>query len=217
MSEMRPEYATEIRARGAYATCRIRGPSCKTKLLVRRISINAMKYCPRCRSELQPQSIDGRTRLACPATGCGFVYWNNPIPVVAGLVKLGDQYLLARNSAWPPALFSILTGFLDEGEAPEAAVMREIREELGVQTEGIDFIGLFPLPRNNQLIIAYVLHTTGEPVLSNEIDEIKLLSPDQLATFNFGPLELTRDIVLKWLHRSAVPGAEQAVAAVRDR
>jgi NADH pyrophosphatase NudC (nudix superfamily) len=145
--------------------------------------------------------------LACPASDCGFVHWNNPIPVVAGLVQWGDRYVLARNSAWPPALFSILTGFLDEREAPEVAIVREIREELGVQTESIDLIGLFPLPRNNQLIVAYALRTTGEPVLSDEIAEIKLVSPDELATFDFGPLELTRDIVLKWLHRGAVPGS----------
>lgn len=176
--------------------------------IVRRISIIAMKYCPLCRCELQPQSFDGRPRLACPASDCGFVYWNNPIPVVAGLVQWGDRYLLARNSAWPLGLFSILTGFLNEGEAPEAAVVREIREELGVHTERVDFIGLFPLPRNNQRIIAYALRTTGEPVLSDEIAETKLLSSDQLATFDFGPLELTRDIVSKWLHKSAVPGAE---------
>ena len=129
--------------------------------------------------------------------------------MVAGLVQWQDGYLLARNVSWPPGVFSLLTGFLEEGEPPEAAVAREVREELGVTTQSVDFVGHFPLPRFNQLIIAYALRTTGALALGEEISEVKVLSLIELAGFDFGPLELTRDVVSCWLRKLATPRSEQ--------
>lgn len=160
-----------------------------------------VKYCPLCRCELSCRTIHGHIRLACSSSSCEFVHWNNPIPVVAGLVQWADGYLLARNASWPAEMFSVLTGFLEEGESPEAAVVREIREELGVETESMEFIGHFALPKLNQLIIAYVLRTTGALALDHEIVEVKIVSSDELASFDFGPLELTREIVSRWQAR----------------
>lgn len=155
--------------------------------------------------------MQGRARLACSSPGCGFVHWNNPIPVVAGLVQWQDGYLLARNVNWPAAMFSLLTGFLEEGESPEAAVTREIREELGVSTQNVEFVGHFPLPRFNQLIIAYTLRTTGVLTLGEEIAEVKMLSSSELAGFDFGPLELTRNVVSRWLSKQVVPAPDNAL------
>src|SRR5262245_2050617 len=139
-----------------------------------------MKYCPLCRSELGYRSIDGRTRLGCPAAGCRFVHWDNPIPVVASLVRLSDSYVLARNVSWPAGLFSFLTGFIESGESPESAAVRETQEELGVQARGTHLIGHFPLAQLNQLVIAYEVRATGELKLGDEIAEAKVVSPTEL-------------------------------------
>jgi NADH pyrophosphatase NudC (nudix superfamily) len=135
------------------------------------------------------------------------VHWNNPIPVVAGLVRLSDSYVLARNASWPANVFSLLTGFLENGESPDEAVVREVQEEIGVRAESPRFFGHFPLPQFNQLIIAYELHATGKPVLSDEIAEVKLVSPIELASYDFGPLRLTHEIVSRWLKEGRRAGA----------
>jgi NAD+ diphosphatase len=162
-----------------------------------------MKYCPLCRSELERRAIDGHTRLACSSADCSFVHWNNPIPVVAGLVQLPAGYVLARNAGWPTDVFSLLTGFLENGESPERAVVREVHEELGVRATSARLIGHFPLPQLNQLMIAYELEATGEVTLGDEIAEVKVVSPSELANFDFGPLQLTRDIVSCCMKRGA--------------
>jgi NAD+ diphosphatase len=160
-----------------------------------------MRYCPLCRSELRHRNIDGRTRLGCSSAGCTFVHWDNPIPVVASLVLLSDGYVLARNASWPAGLFSFLTGFIDKGETPESAAARETQEELGVRAQSAHLIGHFPVVQLNQLVIAYEVRAAGEVKLGDELAEVKVVSPTELATFDFGPLSLTSEIVSSWLQR----------------
>ena len=158
-----------------------------------------MKYCPLCQSILVSRPVDGAIRLACSLPQCKFVHWNNPIPVVAGLVRCNGQYVLARNASWPQDMFSLITGFLEEGESPESAILRETGEELGLTGHECKFIGHFALAEFNQLIIAFTVETYGNLKLSEEIAEVKLVAHDQLATFDFGCLELTKTVVSRWL------------------
>jgi len=62
-------------------------------------------------------------------------------------------------------------------------------------------IGHFPLAQLNQLVIAYEIRAEGELTLGDEIAEVKVVSPTELATFDFGPLSLTSEIVSIWLQR----------------
>lgn len=158
-----------------------------------------MKYCPLCQSDLVNRPVEGEIRLACSSQQCKFVHWNNPIPVVAGLVRCNGQYILARNASWPPGMFSMITGFLEHGESPESAILRETEEELGLTGHECKFIGHFALPEFNQLIIAFAVEAYGHVKLNEEIAEVQLVAHDQLATFDFGCLELTNTVVSRWL------------------
>lgn len=165
-------------------------------------------FCPHCAARLENREIDGRSRLACSAA-CGYVNWNNPTPVVAGLVQLIDQdsqgeiFVLARNAAWPTGMFSLITGFLEQGEQPEQAIAREAQEELGVHCPEVRFLGHFSLPQFNQLIIAYHLRTAGPLAPGAEIAETRILSRETLAAYDFGQLELTTHIVATALAKDA--------------
>ncbi len=154
-----------------------------------------LTYCPLCRSSLAEKDVDGMQRLACAAPPCPFVHWNNPVPVVAGLVRHEGRYLLARNASWPQGAFSVITGFLENGESPDEAILRETREELGLTGSGCRFIGHFSLPAFNQLIIAFLVEAGGTLQLNEEIAEVRSVSRDQLASFDFGRFALTRALV----------------------
>ena len=92
----------------------------------------------------------------------------------------------------------MFTGFLEPKETPEQGIAREIEEELGVKATRTDFIGHFPLPKFNQLIIAYSLAVSGEMALGDEIAEVKLVTAEELAEYDFGPLTLTQEVVSQW-------------------
>jgi NADH pyrophosphatase NudC (nudix superfamily) len=150
-----------------------------------------------CGDSLVKKHIDAEERLAC-ASDCGYVHWNNPVPVVAGLVKIGNEYILARNSKWPEGFFSVITGFLEAGELPDAAIARETMEELGLTALSSTFIGHYPFPQMNQIIIGYVIEAIGEPVINDEIADIKRLSEKELVAYDFGVLKLTQAMVSAW-------------------
>ena len=48
-----------------------------------------------------------------------------------------------------------VAGFLEQGEHPEAAVLREVHEELGLAAKLEGMIGIYPFERLNQIIFAY--------------------------------------------------------------
>ncbi len=62
-------------------------------------------------------------------------------PAVICLVHDGhDRAVLARQTVWPPRLFSILAGFVEAGESFETCVVREIAEEIGLTVTDVEYL-----------------------------------------------------------------------------
>lgn len=158
-----------------------------------------MKYCPVCASPLARRRVDEIERLACSAPHCQFVYWDNPVPVVAALVQYGDQVILARNVLWPDPLFSLITGYLERDETPEQAVLREVHEELGLDGQIQRFLGHYSFFKKNQLILGYWVQAHGKLKLGKEIAEVRLLKNLELSRYEFGDLKITAQIVNDFL------------------
>jgi len=152
-----------------------------------------MKYCPLCANELTSTEKEGKAYLTCPDAGCGFIHWNNPVPVVAAIIELNDKILLVHNTSWPEKMLGLVSGFLDEKEAPNQAVQREIKEELNLDTLEVKLVGVYPFEQMNQVIIAYHARCTGEISLNEELDGYKLLEKSKLKPWNFGTGFAVRD------------------------
>lgn len=156
-----------------------------------------MRYCPMCREPLTPQQHGGQERLACSAEGCDYVFWNNPLPVVAGVVEHEGEIILARNAGWPEGMFGLVTGFLEREETPEQGILREVREELSLDGEIVSYIGHYPFARANQLILAFHVRATGTIVLDPELAEIRHIAPERLRPWPFGTGPAVRDWLLR--------------------
>lgn len=156
-------------------------------------------YCPLCAARLETRLIDGVERKACSAPGCDYVNWGNPLPVVAALVEYQGQILMARNVKWPRGIFSLITGFLERKETPQQAVIREVKEELGLESEVTGFIGHYVFGEMNQIIMAFAVRASGEIMINSELAEIKLVPVEKLRNYDFGPLYITTAVVRDWL------------------
>lgn len=136
-------------------------------------------YCPRCGTRLAESERGGRRRAVCPTPECGFTHWDNPIPVVAAIVEQDDHLILVRSHGWSEHAFALVAGFLERGESPEQGVLREVREEIGIEARVHGFVGAYSFEMRNQLLLVY--HVIAlEP-------EIRL-GEDELAAFKRVPL-----------------------------
>jgi NAD+ diphosphatase len=145
-----------------------------------------MKFCPRCARPLGTREDSGRARSACPDAACGFVFYDNPLPVVAALVEHQGKVLLVRNQGWPEKWFGLVTGFLERDETPEAGVLRELKEELGLEGEVVRLIGVYAFQERNEVILAYHLRASGPLTPGKEISETRAVEPERLRAWPFG-------------------------------
>lgn len=146
------------------------------------------RFCPCCATPLAlvGSEEDGgyKERLRC--TACDFTHWNNPTPVLAAIVQLGEKVLLARNAAWQNRMFALITGFMEAGETPEEGIRREIAEETGLTVTALRLVGVHDFQRMNQVIITFHAQAEGTVVLSPELVEYKLLAPEQIKCWPAG-------------------------------
>jgi len=154
-----------------------------------------MRYCPRCARPLQAREQGGRARESCPDADCGFVFYDNPLPVVAALVEHEGHVLLVRNHGWPEKWFGLVTGFLERGETPAEGALRELREELGLAGEVVRLLGVYAFPERNEVIIAFHVRASGTVSLGEEIAELRRVLPERLRPWPFG----TGQAVADWL------------------
>lgn len=132
------------------------------------------KFCPQCGQPLATGQHGDAERLACNEAACGFVHWDNPVPVVAAIVEHEGGVILAHNKLWPMKFYGLITGFLEKHDpSPEQAVIREVKEELGLDGAAANFVGHYAFARMNQILIAYHVPAAGHIVLGDELSEWK--------------------------------------------
>ncbi|MEU1373439.1 (deoxy)nucleoside triphosphate pyrophosphohydrolase [Streptomyces triculaminicus] len=103
--------------------------------------------------------------------------------VVGGAVFHQGRLLAARRSA-PPELagrWELPGGKLEPGESAEQALVRELREELGVEAEPLERLaGEWPLKPGYVLQVWTARLMAGEPRPLQDHDELCWLTPDRV-------------------------------------
>jgi NAD+ diphosphatase len=84
-----------------------------------------------------------------------------------------DQILLGRQKVWPKHRFSTFAGFVEPGESFEHCVIREVREEAGVELTKINYLGSQPWPFPASLMIAFEAVTNTPEIARADGDEIE--------------------------------------------
>ncbi len=136
------------------------------------------RYCGRCAAPTRHSNQErGRE---CP--NCGLVAYPRISPAMMALVKRGRQLLLARSPRFPEGMFSALAGFVEAGESVEATLVREVREEVGVEVENLRYFGSQSWPFPNSLMIAFVCDYAGGDITpeDGEITEAAWFDVDAL-------------------------------------
>jgi NAD+ diphosphatase len=115
-------------------------------------------YCGRCGAENRDAPA-GLSRI-CPV--CGRAEFPRISPAVIVLITNDrDEILLAHNAAFNNRVYSLLAGFVEAGESAEAALRREIQEEVNIEVEGIRYVASQPWPFPNSLMLGFTAAYAG--------------------------------------------------------
>jgi NAD+ diphosphatase len=105
---------------------------------------------------------------------CGAVHFPRTDPVVIMLVEHAGRVLLGRRAGWPPGQYSALAGFVAPGESLEEAVVREVREESGIDAHSPTFVTSQPWPFPASLMLGFHAQSEGgEPIAHDgELEDV---------------------------------------------
>ncbi len=109
-------------------------------------------FCAKCGAD--SEMLDAGYRRHC--AGCGIDHFPRTDPVVIMAVCHGKRTLLGRQKAWPEHMYSTLAGFVEPGETLEAAVRREVKEEVGITVGEINYVASQPWPFPASLMIGMI-------------------------------------------------------------
>ena len=150
---------------------------------------HTFKFCPLCKCSLRQAGIDGRERLVCQK--CGWVDYENPLPVVACVAINGEGKILIAKRNFEPGKnrWALPGGFVETNEAPERACLRELKEETGINGEITRLIGVY-IQRIREygslLVIGYVVGVLHENIsVNSELKEAKFVSQGALPYIPF--------------------------------
>jgi NAD+ diphosphatase len=128
----------------------------------------AHTHCPRCGAITEPDQSGWIRR--CPQEGSEHYPRTDPAVIMA-VTDAADRLLLARSPNWPEGRLSVLAGFVEPGESLEAAVAREVFEEVGVVVEQIRYLGSQPWPFPSSLMVGFTSRAV-DPTLHLDMEEI---------------------------------------------
>jgi NAD+ diphosphatase len=136
-------------------------------------------------------------------------------PAVIMMVTDGDRALLGRQESWPEGRYSTLAGFVDPGESLEEAVVREVREETGVEVGEVSYFGNQPWPFPQSLMVGFFARarSTQIQVDGAEISDARWFTRQQMkeqaeaGTLVLpGGISISRSLVEAW-YGGPLPGS----------
>jgi NAD+ diphosphatase len=139
------------------------------------------RYCGRCAAALVDRA--GERARECPA--CGLVAYPRVSPAMMALVTRGREILLARAPRFPGSMYSALAGFVEPGERIEDCVRREVREEVGIDVDGLEYFGSQSWAFPHSLMIAFTARYAGGELTPD---------PAEIADARWFPIEALPDL-----------------------
>lgn len=116
----------------------------------------------------------------CPACGAG--HFPRTDPVVIMLITHGNSVLVGRSPGWPEGMYSLLAGFVEPGETVEAAVRREVFEEVGVRVGPVSYLASQPWPFPASLMLGCAGQATSTALTIDpaEIEDAVWVSREEM-------------------------------------
>lgn len=141
------------------------------------VSDNA--YCSRCGSKTALKKTE--RAVICPS--CQFTVYPKISPAVIAAITCNDKILLARGKHFRSAFYSLIAGYVDVGETLEQAVIREAKEEAGIDVTNVRYFGNQPWPFSGSQMIGFFAEadeTQPIAICEDELHDARWFAIDNL-------------------------------------
>jgi NAD+ diphosphatase len=154
------------------------------------------RFCGRCATATE--RAPGERAMRCPS--CGLSAYPRIAPAIIVLVRKGDQALLAHGARFPAPFYSTLAGFVEAGESLEETLVREVKEEVGIDVGDIRYFGSQSWPFPHSLMLGFsATWKSGEIVCEpSEILDAKWFDAAALPVIP-PPMSISRKLIDAWL------------------
>ncbi len=164
------------------------------------------RFCGICGSPTASAS-SGHLRL-CTNGQCRQQHFPRTDPAIIVLIWREDRCLLGRKAEWPAGRYSTLAGFVEPGESLEAAVARELREEVGIELKAGRYFASQPWPFPTSLMVGFIAQAAGEAIVvdRSELEDARWFTRQELrsgleqGTLSLSPrLTISYRLIANWL------------------
>jgi 8-oxo-dGTP diphosphatase len=109
--------------------------------------------------------------------------YRNPAPTVDIIVEMRDRPdlpIVLIERLHEPFGWAIPGGFIDYGEAAEIAGKREAMEEIGLEIELVELLGVYSDPerdpRQHTMSVVYIATATGDPKAGDDAKQVHIVN-----------------------------------------
>ena len=110
------------------------------------------KFCGKCGAQTKHKT-DERA-LVC--TQCDNLIFPKISPAVIVAITCKDKLLLAGNAGFTGGWYSLIAGYVDIGETLEETVIREVKEEVGLNVHNIRYYKSQPWALSGTLMVGFI-------------------------------------------------------------
>ena len=131
------------------------------------------KYCAECGHKLEDIRLGDDDCKICPS--CKRIYGNNPLPVVEVLVvNEFNEILLLKQNYISEDKWTVVSGYMVEGETIEEAVAREVKEETGQIVTSLQYVSSYYFEPKGLIMIGFIAYVEKASFSEScEVDDLK--------------------------------------------
>lgn len=160
-----------------------------------------VNFCQVCGQRMHDAERFGKRRRVCSA--CGFIHFDDPKVAVAVFIEDRGRILLVRRTMNPErGKWALPAGYVDAGEDPRRAAVREVVEETGLTVHVTHLVDVLSStdPAGASIIIVYAARVlTGTARPGDDADAVYWLPvAAELPPIAF---ESTRELIQHWKNR----------------
>lgn len=132
------------------------------------------KFCPHCGSKLGKKEIGDEGAVPF-CEKCNIPLWDMFLTsIIAAVVNEQNEIALLRQNYVSTTKYVCVAGIMKIGESAEETVVREIKEELGLDVVNVQFVKSYPYEKKEMLMLGYkAVVKKGEFKLSGEVDTVE--------------------------------------------